>query len=120
MAAKTDREVIFKALADAQEMVSDAISIAENALDENPTREQRRVLDEEILELNAKFSKLQGRLLAMAKGKSVIARPTDPQLAALTKLSEEVDSLAHTSVSASEALTTIALVLDTVRDTGLV
>lgn len=114
------RDALFKALADAQEMASDAITVAEKGLNANPTREQRRILNEDILELNAKFTKLQGHLLALARGGDVIARPTDRQLRELARLSASVDRMVNRSVSASQAVRTVGEVLELAHDAGLV
>ena len=43
----------YKALSDALEMIEDAIVVAKQGLLQNPTKEERRALDAEILELEA-------------------------------------------------------------------
>lgn len=102
----------YKALSEALEMTEDAIVVAKQGLLQNPTKEQRRALDAEILELEAKRAKIMSKMIALGGGQSNVKKPTEAQIAEIAALAGEVDRLTRESVAASQALAITGRVLD--------
>lgn len=102
----------YKALSDALEMIEDAIVVAKQGLLQNPTKEERRALDAEILELEAKRAKISAKMIALGRGEPSVKKPTDAQIAEIAALAGEVDRLTRASAAASQALAITGRVLD--------
>ncbi len=106
----------FRGLSDALEMTEDAIVVAKQGLLQNPTKEVRRALDADILELEAKRAKISAKMIALGRGEPSVKKPTDAQIAEIATLVGEVDQLTRASAAASQALAITGRVLDLISD----
>ena len=106
----------FRGLSDALEMTEDAIVVAKQGLLQNPTKEVRRALDADILELEAKRAKISAKMIALGRGEPSVKKPTDAQIAEIATLAGEVDQLTRASATASQALAITGRVLDLMSD----
>jgi hypothetical protein len=109
----------FRAMSDALEMVEDALAVARLGLNANPTRQERRQLDEDILELALKRTRLTSTMIALGRGEQTIQPPSAAQIAEIKTLAAQVDQLTQQSVAASEAVVATGHVLDLVAESGL-
>ena len=62
----------FRAMSDALEMVEDALAIARQGLNANPSKQERRQLDEDILDLALKRTRLTSAMIALGRGQGTI------------------------------------------------
>lgn len=94
----------FQALSDALEMVEDAIDAARVALLDNPNKDERRRLNELILELEAKKAKIINKMIALGREQTQVKKPTKTHLDELKKLAEKVDGLTRAGQGAATAI----------------
>jgi HAMP domain-containing protein len=109
----------FRTLSEALEMVEDALALVRQGLNANPTKEERRQLDEDILELALKRTRLTSALLALGRGDATITPPTPGQIAEIKALAARVDQLTRESIAASDAVKEAGRVLDLLAQSGL-
>ena len=109
---QTDRVAIYQALSDAYELIEDAIVLAKNGLLENPTPEERRSLDKQILELAERSAIVEAKMLAARRGEERIAMPSKTQLDSIAVLTGEVEALRNQSVAAADAIALAGRVLE--------
>ena len=109
----------FRAMSEALEMVEDALAVARKGLNANPTKQERRELDEDILDLALKRTRLTNSLIALGRGQETIQPPTPGQIAEIKALATQVDQLTRQSVAASQAVTAAGDVLELLADSGL-
>jgi translation initiation factor 6 (eIF-6) len=109
----------FRAMSDALEMVEDALAVARKGLNANPSKQERRQLDEDILELTLKRSRLTNSMIALGRGQGTIRPPTADQIAEIKQLATEVDRLTRESLAASRAVVAAGNVLDLLAESGL-
>jgi hypothetical protein len=116
--ADTDAELVakFRALSIMMEMTDDAIVVAKKALLQNPDKEERRELDEIILELAAKHFKVKNMMLALANDATVMDPPSKSQVDKIAALAEAVDKKTQGNVVASAAIKLTGEVLTTVTN----
>lgn len=105
-------EAKFEALSDALEMVDDAIEAARHALLENPNKEERRRLNELILELEAKRAKIVNKMIALGRKTRAVAMPSKAKINKLKELAAEVDELTRAAQGAGRAIQLADQVLD--------
>jgi hypothetical protein len=110
---------MFRAMSDALEMVDDALAVARQGLNTNPTKQERRQLDEDILDLALKRTRLTSALIALGRGERTISPPSAQQIARIKELAGEVDQLTRQSVTSSQAVVASGKVLDLVAKSGL-
>jgi len=107
----------FRQLTAAQSAIHDSITQAKKGLNRNPSPEERRALDENILDLAEKNTILEARILAVRNGGGAdsVPMPTAAQIAAIGDLSAEVEGLTNENLTAAGALalSTRALTLAT-------
>ena len=104
----------------ALEMVEDALAVARLGLNGNPTKEERRQLDEDILELGLQRTRLTNEMIALGRGQGSTTPPTPDQINEIKALAEKVDKLTLQAVAASTAVKEVGRVLDLVAESGLV
>jgi translation initiation factor 6 (eIF-6) len=109
----------FRVMSDALEMVEDALAVARQGVNANPTKQERRQLDEDILELALKRSRLTNSLIALGRGQGTVRPPTAGQVAQIKELATEVDRLTRESIAASGAVVAAGNVLDLLAESGL-
>lgn len=109
----------FRAMSDALEMVEDALAIARQGLNANPSKQERRQLDEDILDLALKRTRLTSAMIALGRGQGTIRPPTADQIAEIKTLAGQVDRLTQQSVAASGAVVATGHVLDLLAKSGL-
>lgn len=109
----------FRAMSDALEMVEDGLAVARQGLNSNPTKQERRQLDEDILDLGLKRTRLTSAMIALGRGQATISPPTAEQIAEIKALAGQVDQLTQQSVAASDAVVAVGKVLDLVAKSGL-
>jgi chromosome segregation ATPase len=102
--AGDDFRTKFQALSDALEMVEDAIEAARLALFDNPEKDERRRLNELILELEAKRAKIINKMIELGRQQTAIKKPTKAQLDELKNLAAKVDELTRNSQGAVIAI----------------
>ena len=110
----------FRAMSVALEMVEDALAVARLGLNGNPTKEERRQLDEDILELGLQRTRLTNEMIALGRGQGSTTPPTPEQINEIKALAEKVDKLTLHAVAASTAVKEVGRVLDLVAESGLV
>jgi translation initiation factor 6 (eIF-6) len=108
----------FRAMSDTLEMVEDALAVARQGLNANPTKVERRQLDEDILELGLERTRLTSAMIALGRGQGTITPPSAQEIAQIKALAEQVDQLTQQSVAASEAVVTTGEVLDLIAKSG--
>ena len=99
-----DLIVTLNHLASAIEMVQDAIIIAKQGLNMNPTKEQKRQLLEDRLELEAKLQRLNGKLLGLASNQGGLTPPTRAQIDEIKSLTAEVEKSTQQNLDASASI----------------
>jgi hypothetical protein len=109
----------FRAMSDALEMVEDALAIARQGLNANPSKQERRQLDEDILDLALKRTRLTSAMIALGRGQGTITPPTAEQIAEIKTLAGQVDQLTQQSIAASGAVVATGHVLDLLAKSGL-
>ena len=109
----------FRAMSDALEMVEDALAIARLGLNANPSEQERHQLDEDILELALKRTRLTSAMIALGRGQGTITPPTAEQIVEIKTLAGQVDQLTQQSVAASGAVVATGHVLDLLAKSGL-
>ena len=109
----------FRAMSDALEMVEDALAVTRQGLSANPTKQERRQLDEDILDLGLKRSQLTNSMIALGRGQGTIRPPSAEQITQIKALAAKVDQLTRESVAASEAVVVAGNVLDLIAESGL-
>jgi hypothetical protein len=116
--ADSDAELVakFTALSVMLEMTDDAAVVAKKGLLQNPDKEERRELDEIILELAAKHAKVKNMMFALANDAAIMDPPTKAQLTVITDLADKVDKMTRKNVVVSSAVKVAGEVLTTVTD----
>ena len=96
----------FRRLNDAQKAIQAARVVARKGLNRNPSPEQRRDLDENILDLTERIGILEARILAVRNGggNDNIAMPSDEQVAETGAILAEVEGLTNQNITAAGAL----------------
>lgn len=108
----------YQALSDALEMVDDAIEVARQALLENPDKEERRRLNELILELEAKRAKIVNKMIVLGRETGTIAMPSENQIEKMKALATEVDGLTRSAQGAGKAIEMAGKVLEMASKSG--
>ena len=109
----------YRAMSDTLEMVEDALAVARQGLNMNPTKSERHQLDEDILDLRLKRTRLTSAMIALGRGQGTIRPPTADQIAEIMILAGQVDQLTQQSVAASGAVVATGHVLDLLAKSGL-
>ena len=117
--ANDDFRAKYQALSDALEMVDDAIEVARQALLENPDKEERRRLNELVLELEAKRAKIVNKMIAIGRDAGALAMPSKAQIDALKALATEVDELTRSAKGAGKAIEMAGKVIEMAGKSGL-
>lgn len=99
-------------LLEAVDAVEDAIIITEQAMNQNPTRDERRKLNEERLNLERRRFMLNNQIRLLARNSADIEPPSDEQLEELKKLSTKVDDATNQALNASDAIALTGDLLD--------
>lgn len=96
----------YRQLAAAQSAIHDSIAWAKKGLNRNPRVEERRALDEHILDLAEKNAILEARILALlaSRGDARVPMPSQEQITAIGDLSAEVEGLTNDNLTAAAAL----------------
>lgn len=110
----------FRAMSVGLEMVEDALAVARLGLNGNPTKEERRQLDEDILDLALQRTRLTNGMITLGRGEGTISPPTARQIDEIKALAEKVDRLTLQAVAASTAVKEVGNVLDLLAESGLV
>jgi hypothetical protein len=103
-------------LSDALALIFSAITIAEQGLLRNPSVEQERELNEQILALELRRATLRAQLDALINGNATIAGPTAAQVAEISRLTGQVDTLTGAALTASSAVALSSKVLAVATD----
>jgi hypothetical protein len=116
--AEGDSELVvkFRSLSVLLEMTEDAIVVAKKGLLKNPEKEERRELDENILELTAKRAKITNTMIAIASNAAAMPLPPPELVKQIARLADKVDEMSRANVVASAAVKTTGQVLDVVTD----
>lgn len=92
-------------LVKAVSIVRDTLAWAKKGVNRNPSPEQRRQLDQLILDLAAKIAILDARIIALrSAGAENVAMPSPEQIAATGALAADVEALTNDSLTAASAL----------------
>ncbi len=108
----------YQALSDALEMVEDAIEVARQALLENPDKEERRRLNELVLELEAKRAKIVNKMIALGRDAGTVAMPSKDKIDKMKALATQVDGLTRSAQGAGKAIDTADKVLKMASKSG--
>ncbi len=108
----TDSVEKYQRLSDAYELAEDGIVVAKNGLLENPTPEDRRALDKQILELAEESAIVEAKMIAVRRGDGGIAMPTQAQVDDIARLAGEVETLRNQSAAAGDAVALAGKILD--------
>ena len=110
----------FRAMSDALEMVEDALVIARQGLDANPSKQEGRQLDEDLFDLAFKRTRLTSAMIALSRGQGTTNPLTPEQIAEIKALAGQVDQLTQQqSIAASGAVVATGNVLDLLAKSGL-
>jgi hypothetical protein len=103
------------ALGDALHLVFEAIALAEKGLEKNPSTDEERVLNENLVALELQRAEIQGMINDLIAQTRTLPGPTAKQVAEISNLTGEVEAVTNASVTASRAvaLTSRALALAT-------
>jgi hypothetical protein len=93
------------------ETIDDSLILANQALLQAPNKEERRTLDETILELELRRNQTINRMLLLTKNSGAITPPTDTQISQVKSLAAEVDELAAHNQNVASALSVTSQVL---------
>ncbi len=104
--AQTRQLEKYRQLTAAQSAIHDAITWTKKGLNRNPSVEERRALDEHILDLAEKNAILEARILAVRNsgGNDTVPMPSPAQISAIGDLSAEVEGLTNDNLTAAAAL----------------
>ena len=96
----------YRQLTAAQSAIHDAITWAKKGLNRNPSVEERRALDEHILDLAEKNAILEARILAVRNGggNDTVSMPTQAQISVIGDLSAEVEGMTNDNLTAAASL----------------
>lgn len=108
----------YQALSDALEMVDDAIEVARTGLLENPDKEERRRLNELILELEAKRAKIVNKMIVLGREAGKVAMPSASQIKKMKALAAQVDALTRSAQGAGTAIDMAGKVLEMASKSG--
>jgi hypothetical protein len=109
----------FRAMSDALEMVEAALAIARQGLDADPSKQERRQLDEDLRDLALKRTRLTSAMIALSRGQGTTDPLTPEQIAEIKALAGQVDQLTQQSIAASGAVVATGNVLDLLAKAGL-
>jgi len=99
------------ALGEALSLVLDAIALAEEGLEMNPSKEEERALNETLTNLELKRAAIQAKLDALIAKTRQVAGPTQEQVAQISALTAQVGAQTNASVTASMAVALTSRVL---------
>lgn len=102
----------FKALSVTLEMTEDAIVVIKKTLLDPLEKEERRALDETLLELVAKRAKITNMMIALSSDATVMSPPSSALVKQMARLADKVDEMSRANVVASEAVKATGQVLD--------
>lgn len=104
--AQADQLEKYRHLTAAQSAIHDSITWAKKGVNRNPSVEERRALDEHILDLVEKNATLEARILAVRNsgGNDNVPMPSPAQISAIGSLSAEVEGLTNDNLTAAAAL----------------
>ena len=96
----------YRQLTAAQSSIQDSLTWAKKGLNRNPSPEQRRALDESILDMAERITILDARILSVRNsgGNDTVSMPTPEQIAATGALAAEVELLTNDNLTAAAAL----------------
>lgn len=96
----------FRRLNACQKALQATLVVAKKGLNRNPSPEERRALDENILDLTERITILEARILAVRNGagNDNVAMPTDEQVAETGAISAEVEGLTNENLTVAGAL----------------
>jgi len=102
-------------LGDLLALTFDAIAAAEMGLRRNPSTDEARVLNENLVQLGAKRAIIRANLSAIAAGSKPVDAPTQAQVKEISALTAQVETLtnAATTASATVAFSSRVLVVAT-------
>ena len=97
----------FRQLRAAETAIYDAITTAKKGLLLNPSVEEKRALNEHILDLSEKRAILRAQIQAVRSGggRDTVPMPTQQQVAQIGNLAVEVEQLTNDNLTAAAALT---------------
>lgn len=108
----SDRVKTYQALSDAHELAEDGIVLAKKGLLRNPSPEERRDLDKQILELGEQSTLIWEMMIAIRTETKTIKMPKQEQINEIARLSGEVEALTKGAINASQAVVLAGKVLD--------
>jgi hypothetical protein len=96
----------YRQLTTAQSAIHDSITWAKKGLNRHPSPEERRALDEHILDFAEKNAILEARILAVRnnQGNVTVPMPTSAQISTIGSLSAEVEGLTNDNLTAAAAI----------------
>ncbi|BFM14597.1 hypothetical protein R50073_07800 [Maricurvus nonylphenolicus] len=93
------------------ETIDDSLILANQALLQTPNKEERRTLDETILELELRRNQTINRMLLLTKNSGTITPPSEAQINQVKSLATEVDELAAHNQNVASTLSITSQVL---------
>jgi hypothetical protein len=99
------------ALEEALSLVFGAIALAQKGLENNPSKEEERTLNDTLNDLNLRRATIEAKLDALIAKTAPLAGPTPAQVAQVAALTGEVEQLTNAAVTASAAVKLTARVL---------
>lgn len=100
------------ALLHAIELVDSAIALAEGALNDNPSPEEERALNQTLLRLNAERAVLEAELDAALNEDTAVQGPNAAQLAQIESLSKQVEQATSAGAAADAKIALAGKVLN--------
>ena len=99
-------------LLDSITLVDAAISLAESALLDNPSKEDERSLNRSILRLQAERASLDAQLDAALASETAVLGPSPAQLAVIESLTAQVEKAAAATATVSAGIALSGKVID--------
>ena len=98
--AKKD-EIIrtYTALRQSLTVVEDMLIATKQALEDNPTPDERRRLDRQILDLEEQRTRINAKMTAIIASRQGMSKPSSAQISEIARLSAQVEEMVAASAS---------------------
>jgi hypothetical protein len=91
----------YQALRDSLTVVEDVLILAHQGLERNPSPDERRDLNGQILDLQEQRTRIDGKMTALIAHGTALSPPTHAQLAEIAALTGRVEQQKNQAVAAS-------------------
>lgn len=102
----------YQSLRDSLTIVEDMLIVAKQGLELNPTPDERRRLDLQILDLEEQRARIDAKMIAILASSTATAMPSEEQIKEIARLSGEVEQMTNANATASAAISLGAGVLE--------